>query len=107
MYLLEKTGVASVPGDAFFREDRGAGLVRFCYAKSDRDLDEACNRLERLKSVSSLKRLPKTASEKMTVANLLERIRSKASARRNHRSGLCRIAAGCRVCQVRFLHDGF
>ena len=49
MYLLEKTGVASVPGDAFFREDRGAGLVRFCYAKSDRDLDEACSRLERLR----------------------------------------------------------
>ena len=49
MYLLEKTGVASVPGDAFFREGRGAGLVRFCYAKSDRDLDEACSRLERLK----------------------------------------------------------
>lgn len=49
MYLLEKTGVASVPGDAFFQGDRGAGLVRFCYAKSDRDLDEACNRLERLK----------------------------------------------------------
>jgi aminotransferase len=49
MYLLEKTGVASVPGDAFFQGDRGAGLLRFCYAKSARDLDEACNRLERLK----------------------------------------------------------
>ena len=49
MYLLEKTGVASVPGAAFFQGGRGDGLVRFCYAKSSRDLDEACNRLERLR----------------------------------------------------------
>jgi aminotransferase len=49
MYLLEKTGVASVPGEAFFQGNRGASLVRFCYAKSDQDLGEACNRLERLR----------------------------------------------------------
>jgi len=48
MHLLEKTGVAAVPGDAFFNEGRGRSLVRFCYAKSKADLDEACNRLERL-----------------------------------------------------------
>jgi aminotransferase len=48
MYLLEKTGVAAVPGDAFFNEGRGRSLVRFCYAKSKADLDEACNRLDRL-----------------------------------------------------------
>jgi aminotransferase len=48
MHLLEKTGVAAVPGDAFFNEGRGSSLVRFCYAKSKADLDEACNRLERL-----------------------------------------------------------
>lgn len=42
--LLEKTGVASVPGSAFYHED-GENLLRFCYAKTDTDLDEACNRL--------------------------------------------------------------
>jgi len=49
MYLLAKTGVACVPGEAFFQDARGAGLVRLCYAKSDADLDEACRRLETLR----------------------------------------------------------
>jgi aminotransferase len=44
VHLLEKTGVASVPGSAFYHED-GENLLRFCYAKTDTDLDEACNRL--------------------------------------------------------------
>jgi aminotransferase len=44
VHLLEKTGVASVPGSAFYHED-GENLLRFCYAKTDADLDEACNRL--------------------------------------------------------------
>jgi aminotransferase len=48
MYLLEKTGVASVPGEAFFQSERGHAFVRFCYAKSDADLDNACERLRRL-----------------------------------------------------------
>lgn len=46
--LLEKTGVAAVPGDAFFTETGGDSLLRFCFAKTDDDLDEACRRLERL-----------------------------------------------------------
>lgn len=49
MYLLEKTGVATVPGSAFCGEGRGENLLRACFAKSDSDLDEACKRLERLK----------------------------------------------------------
>lgn len=48
MYLLEKTGVAAVPGSAFYHDDSGEALVRFCYAKSKADLDEACRRLEKL-----------------------------------------------------------
>lgn len=48
MYLLEKAKVAAVPGEAFFTGDRGDTLLRFCYAKSDADLNEACDRLENL-----------------------------------------------------------
>jgi aminotransferase len=48
MYLLQRTGVASVPGEAFFQAGRGDSYLRFCFAKSDRDLDEACRRLETL-----------------------------------------------------------
>jgi len=48
MRLLERTGVASVPGEAFFNEGRGDHLIRFCFAKSQDDLEEACRRLELL-----------------------------------------------------------
>lgn len=48
MALLKMTGVASVPGDAFFHAEGGETLLRFCYAKEDRDLAEACDRLLRL-----------------------------------------------------------
>lgn len=48
MHLLDKTGVAGVPGEAFFTGPAGAQFIRFCYAKTDADLDEACRRLERL-----------------------------------------------------------
>ncbi len=49
MYLLQQTGVASVPGEAFYHDDAGEGLARFCYAKEDKVLDEACERIEQLK----------------------------------------------------------
>jgi aminotransferase len=49
MYLLDKTGVASVPGSAFYHADGGENLVRFCFAKNNNELDEACNRLRKLK----------------------------------------------------------
>lgn len=48
MYLLTKTGVASVPGEAFYRGAGGVNLTRFCFAKSDSELDEACRRIESL-----------------------------------------------------------
>jgi aminotransferase len=43
--LLAKTGVASVAGSAFFRPGGGEDLLRFCFAKKDKDLAEACRRL--------------------------------------------------------------
>ncbi len=48
MYLLDKTGVACVPGGAFYHDDAGENLIRFCYAKTDADLNEACERLRKL-----------------------------------------------------------
>ena len=49
MFLLEKTGVAGVPGEAFFQGDQGAGYIRFSFAKTDKDLDVACEGLQRLR----------------------------------------------------------
>jgi len=46
--LLAATGVAAVAGSAFFRPGRGENLLRFCFAKRDADLDDACERLRRL-----------------------------------------------------------
>jgi aminotransferase len=46
MYLLEQTGVASVPGSAFYHGSDGEELARFCFAKKDEDLDRACRQLE-------------------------------------------------------------
>jgi aminotransferase len=47
-HLLAATGVAAVAGSAFFRPGRGEDLLRFCFAKQDAELDEACDRLRRL-----------------------------------------------------------
>ena len=48
MRVLERTGVASVPGEAFFHNSGGENLVRFCFAKRDDELEDACRRLEAL-----------------------------------------------------------
>ncbi len=48
--LLAKTGVASVAGSAFFRPGKGEDLLRFCFAKKDKGLAEACRRLRALGS---------------------------------------------------------
>lgn len=47
MHLLTTSGVAAVPGEAFFSEG-GKNLLRFCFAKTDSDLEEACRRLSRM-----------------------------------------------------------
>ncbi len=49
--LLADTGLAAVAGSAFFGADqngrnRGEHLLRFCFAKKDADLAEACRRLD-------------------------------------------------------------
>lgn len=48
MDLLDKTGVAGVPGEAFFSGDAGHRFIRFCFAKTDVDLDAASRRIEQL-----------------------------------------------------------
>lgn len=48
MNLLRTTGVATVPGSAFYHDQGGENLLRFCFAKTDSVLDEACERLLRL-----------------------------------------------------------
>ena len=48
MYLLRETGVASVAGTAFYHGSEGENLLRFCFAKTDKELAEACGRLKRL-----------------------------------------------------------
>jgi len=48
MWILGKTGVAGVPGEAFFQADRGRQYIRFSFAKTDGDLNEACERLQKL-----------------------------------------------------------
>jgi len=47
-HLLRSTGVAAVAGSAFYRPGRGENLLRFCFAKRDAELDEACARLRKL-----------------------------------------------------------
>jgi aminotransferase len=44
--LLADTGIATVAGSAFFGPGRGENLLRFCYAKKDAELEEACRRLD-------------------------------------------------------------
>ena len=47
MYLLDKTGVAGVPGEAFFEGPEGSRFMRFCMAKTDADLERASQAIER------------------------------------------------------------
>jgi aminotransferase len=55
MTLLRETGVASVAGSAFYHSG-GENLIRFCFAKTDAELQEACKRLRRLSSSVSPER---------------------------------------------------
>ena len=51
LYLLKEIGVACVPGDNFYRKsDDGKRYLRFAACRSDSDLDEASERLQKLKS---------------------------------------------------------
>jgi aminotransferase len=46
--LLNKTGIATVPGKAFYHATSDMHLVRFCFSKKEKELDEACRRLREL-----------------------------------------------------------
>ena len=48
MFLLETIGLAGVPGEAFFSGPDGRRFIRFSYAKTDADIDDACRRIARL-----------------------------------------------------------
>ena len=50
MYLLDKTGVAGVPGEAFFAGPQGSRFIRFCFAKTHEDLEQASRCIEQLSS---------------------------------------------------------
>jgi len=41
-------GIEPVPGQAFYHYMSGETFARFCFAKEDEVLDEACRRLESL-----------------------------------------------------------
>lgn len=49
MYLLDKTRVAGVPGEAFFEGPEGSRFMRFCMAKTDEDLEQASQCIEQLR----------------------------------------------------------
>ncbi len=49
MFILTHAGVAGVPDEAFFHDSSShPHYVRFCFAKEDAELDEACRRLEKM-----------------------------------------------------------
>ena len=49
-HLIEKIGVAAVPGSSFYRDPKeGAQQVRFAFCKRDETLDEAAKRLKRVR----------------------------------------------------------
>ncbi|AAM72610.1 MAG TPA: pyridoxal phosphate-dependent aminotransferase [Chlorobaculum sp.] len=49
MHILRETGVASVPGSAFYHDGGGENLVRFCFAKESHVLEAACEKLLKLR----------------------------------------------------------
>ncbi|MEX0681548.1 MAG: pyridoxal phosphate-dependent aminotransferase [Balneolales bacterium] len=47
--LIERAGVGSVPGGSFYTDPSdGQYLLRFCFAKEEAELEEACRRIEAL-----------------------------------------------------------
>ncbi len=52
MSLLERTGVASVPGTAFYQGASGESLLRFCFAKDDDVLREAARRVRAFRAAA-------------------------------------------------------
>ena len=50
-YLVKEIGVATVPGSSFYNDPRdGAQQVRFAFCKRDETLDDAANKLRKLRT---------------------------------------------------------
>ena len=43
--LIDQVGVGSVAGNAFFPSEANTGLLRFCFALTDDELDRGCEML--------------------------------------------------------------
>lgn len=52
MALLERFGVAAVPGGAFFSDPSHDHVLQFCFSRRQKDLDEMCSRLRQLGGAS-------------------------------------------------------
>lgn len=48
MNLLRLSGVACVPGQAFYHDAAGENLARFCFAKENAVLADACRKIEKI-----------------------------------------------------------
>ena len=48
MWILHQTGVSAVPGRAFYHDDGGRDLARFCFAKRPEVLEVACEKIRAL-----------------------------------------------------------
>ena len=48
--LLEITGIATVPARAFYSDSQDLNLARFCFSKTNKDLDDAIQRLQLIKN---------------------------------------------------------
>lgn len=47
--LIDRIGIGSIPGGSFYTDpDDGKHLLRFCFAKKEEELREACRRIENL-----------------------------------------------------------
>jgi aminotransferase len=47
--FLDATHIATVPGNAFYHDEAGETMARFCFAKEDPVIDEVCRRIEGFK----------------------------------------------------------
>ena len=48
MFILKQTGIATVPGCAFYNDIIGENYIRFCFSVEDSILNKACRRLKKL-----------------------------------------------------------
>ena len=49
LLFLEKTGIAGVPGSAFYHDNYGDNYIRFCFAKEPEIINEVCEKLRSAK----------------------------------------------------------